>query len=119
MREIICRRETSIKLQDPFDDRITCEVRAIVSTFRYRSNEEYFDIAYEYDYSGDGAERLNPFAAHPEGGDDGVIVKKNRMTIEMVSHLLMQPDDLAPVTGLTRADDYKRLIMLSLALFWD
>ena len=50
---------------------------------------------------------------------DGVIVAKNEMTTQMISHLCMPDEELQSICGLGTASDYRAKIIRSIATLWD
>lgn len=60
----------------------------------------------------------NPFKENQDNAE-GVIVIKNDLTAKMVDFLLMNDEDLNKFTGFTTVQQYRILIINSLALFWD
>ena len=83
-------------------------------------DEIYYDIAYEYIYSGDNlqlARLLRPITDDLES--EGERLKGNTMIKHMIQYLLKSDDELNGLTGFTNLIDYRISIMKALALFWD
>ena len=82
----------------------------------YEDTKQYYYISYEYTNTKD--ERSHPFWHDKELFEDhsgGEIVFKNKMTEEMINHLLMTNEELCDKIGLGTPDHYKVQIMKSLA----
>ena len=98
-----------------------CTVHISVKTLRYQSGDLFYDLSYQYEYTGELAHHLNPFhdsptSASSQGGD---IIKKNAMTEGMIGYLLMSDQELSKQSGHTHPTDYRANIMRALAMFWD
>lgn len=104
-----------------------------VKILQYENGIFYYDIAYKYkfdpgDLSEDKIEKtrasMHPFHnrcsrldnPNPQGGD---IIKKNKMTDEMVNHLLMDDTTLAKHSGMATPQRYRASIMECLSILWD
>lgn len=106
-----------------------------VKILQYHNGAFYYDIGYKYKFvPGDLVEdedkivrtkvTMHPFYQrcsrldnpNPHGGD---IVKKNKMTDEMVAHLLMDDATLAKHTGMSTVQRYRASIMECLSILWD
>lgn len=106
-----------------------------VKTMQYHNGNFYYDIGYKYKFMpGDLDEdedkivrtkvTMHPFYQrcsrvdnpNPHSGD---IVKKNKMTEEMVAHLMMDDLTLAKHTGMSTVQRYRASIMECLSILWD
>lgn len=104
-----------------------------VKILQYHNGLFYYDIGYKYKFvpgnlSEDKIVRtkvtMHPFYQrcsrvdnpNPHGGD---IVKKNKMTDEMVAHLMMDDATLAKHTGMSTVQRYRASIMECLSILWD
>ena len=104
-----------------------------VKTMQYHNGNFYYDIGYKYKFvPGDLDEdkivrtkvTMHPFYQrcsrvdnpNPQCGD---IVKKNKMTDEMVAHLMMDDLTLAKHTGMSTVQRYRASIMECLSILWD
>jgi len=118
---MIERTETILFLQEPYDEKYYLELNIHIV-----DNEKTYTINYDYNCA-----NINPniiyeydiykhFLINFEDDNfDGVIVSKNPMTDMMVNFLLMTDDELRVHSGLTRPDDYRKIIMKNLADLWD
>jgi hypothetical protein len=108
-------------LQDPDDEKYYLELYIHIVY-----NEKTYDISYDYNYA-----NINPNIVYEDDiykhfhidfeddNFDGVIVAKNPMTDVIVNFLLMTDDELRVHSGLSRPDDYRKIIMKNLADLWD
>ena len=121
--------ENKFRFLDIFDscenDEHYCDVTIAIRVLIYESGLSYYDITYSYDFSGDDneAKRAHPFNYNRNiimsDGVNGVIVKKNSLTDQLVRYLLMDVDELKQCIGITWWIQYKIQIMEALNLFWD
>ena len=125
-----------------------CDVKIDISIMTYLDKRQYYDISYCYNYDEhtcstydipfnndvinsndiDMLEKHKSILCNPfyykqsQIGDDayeGVIVYKNALTDQMVSHLLMSDRELDNVCGNTWNVQYRANTMFMLALMWD
>lgn len=103
-----------------------------VTILRYDNGIHYYDIGYKYkfepaDLSPERIERvrttMHPFHGrcrldnpNPQRGD---IVRKNTLTDELVTHLLMDDEKLGKVSGLASPQRYRASVMEMLSILWD
>ena len=99
---------------------------------QYSDGKKYYYINYTYEFVANSdlppeenakfAKHAHPFFGFTHLDSDayvGEIIYCNKMTEQMVEHLLMSKDELSKVCGMTDVNQYRKLIMCSLANFWD
>lgn len=96
-----------------------CIINIKIDDVVYDNGDLYYYIDYFYNKE---VESSHPFWDDKnlyENHSDGEIVYNNKMTTEMINHLLMNNDELSKVCGLGCPEYYKINIMKCLAFLWD
>lgn len=96
-------------------------------TIDYKSTSETYDLTYKWKIiSGNSnihKNIVNPFlnnqVNYDESDLEGIIIKKNKMTTEMINFFTMDESLLKEKIGMGTALDYKIRIINTLALFFD
>ena len=134
--KVISRRTTTFRSDNEnIDfklDRPHYEVTITVELKQYEDKKQYYYIDYKYDFikSQNYSEQVHknlikkahPFYVFPHIKSDsyeGDIVFCNKMTEQMINYLLLDDTELVKVSGTTTAQQYRKLIMASLCMFWD
>jgi len=99
---------------------------------QYTDGKCYYYISYNYNFvpsekyskeiNLDMKKKAHPFYhfKHIEKSSyEGDIVFCNEMTTQMIEYLLLDDKELEKKTGVTTAQQYRKIIMSSLALLWD
>jgi hypothetical protein len=113
-------------------DRPHYEVTITIELKQYENKKQYYYIDYKYNfiksqnYSEQAHKNLikkaHPFYGFPHIKSDsyeGDIVFHNKMTEQMIDYLLLEDAELVKVSGTTIPQQYRKLIMASLCMFWD
>ena len=129
--QVIFNNEGGASFNNETDPHYVVTIR--VKILQYHNGLFYYDIGYKYKFMpGDLSEdkivrskvMMHPFYQrcsrvdnpNPQCGD---IVKKNKMTDEMVAHLMMDDATLAKHTGMSTVQRYRASIMECLSILWD
>lgn len=99
-----------------------CKVIIKVEDVEYENKKQYYYISYSYQYNLDDDKRSHPFWGNKHLFDehsDGEIIYKNKMSTEMINHLLMDDTTLSEICGCGTPQSYKANIMKCLAYLWD
>lgn len=106
------------------------EITVTVELKQHNDGKQYYYVDYKYNFikSENYSEEINDklkVIAHPFYGwphiesRDGDIIFCNKMIEQMIDHLLLSDEELSKISGATEAQHYRKLIMVSLANFWD
>lgn len=102
------------------DDGASCHVHITATWYRYVEDQRaVIDLKYNFRTTGARGESFHPLREHPEEDAEGVIVAANRATEEMVAHLFMSDQELAPLAGLSTPSEYRGMLIRAMAYLWD
>ena len=90
------------------------------------NNKGKYDLSYDWQIiSGNSnihQNQANPFLNMAYNYDttdlEGLIIVDNKLSTEMIKHLVMPENELSKICGNGTAMDYKKRILNSLSLFW-
>ena len=118
-----------IIFEDICEDGYKSEIKLNLKIEHIKSNEnnkEKYDLTYEWAVlSGNDnihQNLANPFLNMPNYDStdlEGVIIINNKLSTELIKHLVMSDKELSKICGNGTASDYKKRILNSLSLFWD
>jgi len=90
------------------------------------NNNDKYDLTYQWEIIS-GNQNIHHNSANPfvnmneyDNTDlEGLVVINNRLSTELIKHLVMPENELSKIIGNGTTDDYKKRILNSLSLFWD
>lgn len=96
-----------------------CNLKLKIDLKTYDTQKQYYDLSYKWIISN---KIDHPFYHDQEFIDshsDGEIIYKNLITDTLIKFLMKTNAELEIESGSTCPEDYRLLIMKSIALFWD
>ena len=89
-------------------------------------NIDKYDLTYQWEVISGNTNihknHANPFINMDRNYDttdmEGIIVVNNKLSTELIRHLVMPDEELSKICGDGSAQDYKKRIIYSLSLFW-
>ena len=131
MTKVLSTQEKTFRFVDLFSstnyDNIYCDIHIIVEELQYENGNIYYMIKYQNTFSNqsdlkkDEINKAHPFFYDKQfiSNIDGDVIVKNKMTEQMINHLLMEPSELSLYSGSTTPMGYRSNIMKMIALMWD
>lgn len=133
MTKVLSTQEKTFRFVDQFQstnsysDEIWCDIKVTVEELQYDNGYIYYMIKYnnffsnQSDLKKDEINRAHPFFYDKQFSSniEGDVIVKNKMTEEIVNHLMMEPSELSLYSGTTSPMNYRANIMKMIALLWD
>ena len=131
MTKVLSRQEKTFRFVDLLgstnNDNIYCDINITVEELQYENGHIYYMIKYKNTFSNQSDLKKDEInQAHPFFYDkqfisniDGDVIVKNKMTEQIINHLLMDPSELSLHSGSTTPMNYRANIMKMIALMWD
>ena len=90
------------------------------------NNNDKYDLTYQWEIIS-GNQNIHHNFANPfinmndyDNTDlEGLIIINNKLSTELIKHLVMPDNELSKIIGNGTVSDYKKRIINSLSLFWD
>jgi len=99
----------------------TCSMKLNIDLLTYENGKKYYDITYIWNIEIDNLES-HPFYEDKEflgTSINGDIICQNSLTDSLIEYLQMPDDMLIERSGSTTPQEYRKLVMKSISLFWD
>jgi len=131
MTKVLSRQEKTFRFVDLLgstdNDNIYCDINITVEELQYENGHIYYMIKYKNTFSNqtdlkkDEINQAHPFFYDKQfiSNIDGDVIVKNKMTEQIINHLLMDPSELSLHSGSTTPMNYRANIMKMIALMWD